>query len=141
MATGISDDALDHMLHFKNNEERQALVEAMQMASYGTQPMQMTVPQRHAFTSAAMRSPEALAWYDYQKGRKGFGPMDKRTFGEQLDRDRDLDELPEGCRPRDLATLQHIAGIHNEDVNILAQLCFRAMYSKDEVWKDHPLIM
>ena len=118
MAAGIPDDALDDRLNFQNNEERQTLFEAMQLASYGTQPLQMTVAQRHAFASAAMRSPEAFAWYDYQRGRKGLGPMDKREFGEQLAKDRDLDELPEGCRPKDLATLQHIAGIHNDDITL-----------------------
>ena len=140
MAADIPDDAFDDKLNFQNNEERQALFEAMQLASYGTQPLQMTSAQRHAFASAAMRSPEAFAWYDYQRGHRGLGPMDQREFGEQLAKDCDLDELPEGCRPKDLATLQHIAGIHNDDINELAQLCFRAMYSQDETWKVNPLM-
>ena len=62
MATGVSEAALEEMLRFKDQDERHDLFEAMQMASFGTQPLQLTIPQRHAFTRAAMNSPVAFAW-------------------------------------------------------------------------------
>ena len=86
----------------------------------------MTGQQRFAFVGAAFRMPEALAWYDHLKRQRGIRPLVKQEFEHMLQHVCDFaDQLPDGCRLKDEATLQIIAGIPDpEEATEFFKVCF-----------------
>lgn len=145
MAPFTTLEALEKTIRLKHENDKHALFEAVQLASIGTNLYEMTGQQRFAFVGASLRKPEALAWYNYLKLQRGIGTFTKQTNETILRQDRTTvhgSQLPDGCRLKDEATLQRIAGIPDPDEAYeLFKVCYRSMLSEGgESWRHHHLI-